>query len=88
MDQTELLEFRKQAKAMIGVIHIISETIRELKQVPSGYLYAQVMNHVTATQYAKILEILTNAQVITISNHLITWVGPKPEETPKNEDHK
>ena len=68
----------KQIKATLDAVRAIADTIRELKQVPSGILYSQVMSHLTLDQCNNILRILKDAGLVTESNHMLTWVEPKP----------
>lgn len=60
-------------KQGLEIIQAIAGAIKDLKNVPSGELYAQVMNYLTLDQYNKVIDILKNAGVITVNNHLISW---------------
>ena len=65
------------AKAALEVLRVVADTIRELKQVPSGHLYAQLMGTMDLATYEKIIGVLKNAGLITEQNHLLTWNEPK-----------
>ncbi len=62
----------------------IAETIRETGPVPSGYIYAGLMNNVptiTLESYENILAALINAQLVSRNaSHLLTWTGPMLEK--------
>ena len=53
----------------------IAEAIRELKQVPSGHLYARLMGRLSLEEYNLLIGFIQRAGLIKIQNHLITWIG-------------
>jgi putative acetyltransferase len=65
-----------KVKAVVQGIKAIADAIRDLGKVPSGELYAQLMNHMTLDQYNQVIDILKGAGVIDVKNHEITWTGP------------
>ena len=64
------------------MIAALAETIHEVKQVPSGVLYAGVMNHMTLDQYEACIEQLKRTGLVRESNHLLIWQEPKLPSTP------
>lgn len=68
-----------QVAAAVGVIQALAEAIRELKEVPSGELYARVMNAIDIHQYERSIGVLKGAGLVAESNHLLRWVGPQLE---------
>jgi hypothetical protein len=60
----------------INVALVIADAIRDLKQVPSGHLYARVMHHLNIHQYNAVIDALKRARLVTEDNYLLTWVGP------------
>ena len=64
---------KDQIKAGIETIKAVSDAIKELKEVPSGHLYAHVMNQITLDQYNKIIDILKKGEVIREKNNLLIW---------------
>lgn len=71
-----------RVKAQIQAIVALSDTIRELGSVPSGHLYAQVMQYMTIDFYNSAIGILKNAKVVEESDaHLLTWIGPAKESS-------
>jgi hypothetical protein len=66
-----------KAKTMLRVAMIVAETIRELGEVPSGHLYAQLMGHMSLECYESIILGLTGAKLVKRDgSHLLRWVGP------------
>ena len=66
----------KQLAAGLEVIRAIADAIRELRSVPSGHLYAQVMARLAFPEYEKVIGILKGAGLVRESNdHLLTWVA-------------
>ena len=68
---------KEQLSAGIETIRVIADTIRDLGTVPSGELYAHVMEHLTIQQYTKVIDILKRTGLVTESGHLLRWVEPK-----------
>ena len=58
----------------MGLIKAIADAIKELKEVPSGHLYARLMGKLSLDQYNTVIEILTDAKWIKVEYHLITWI--------------
>ena len=60
---------------MIGTILAVRDCIRELHEVPSGHLYARLMDRMSLEVYTQIIEILKKAGVVSESGHLLTYIG-------------
>lgn len=67
----------QRAKAIKDLIFCLLEAIREVKQIPSGHLYAIVSSHVGLETYNAAIDIIVESGVVTRSNHMLTWVDPK-----------
>ncbi len=66
----------KQINAGLEILKALADTIRQLRSVPSGELYARVMGHMDINAYDKALSILKGAGLIAESNaHMLTWVA-------------
>lgn len=66
---------KQQIDGAVQVIAAIANTIRSLGKIPSGKLYARIMDRVTIEQYDRILDILKNAELIEVKHHEIAWIG-------------
>jgi len=75
---------KEQVKATIETVRAVADTIRDLKQVPSGELYAQVMQFMDLATYQRIVEVLKRAGLVVESNHMLKWNGPSEDLQPKN----
>lgn len=62
-----------QTKA-IEIVKAVAEAIRDLKEVPSGHLYAQLSKYMSLDLYNTIISQLEKLGLIKVNNHLITWV--------------
>jgi hypothetical protein len=72
----------KEVKAALGIIQAVAEAIRELGEVPSGHLYARLMDQFSLAQFEQVLDALKGAGLVRESNaHLLTWVGGSPVTT-------
>lgn len=66
-----------QATAAIQLIVAVGDVIRELGQIPSGHLYAQLMGQLSLDQYQSILTQLKKADLVKeLPSHLLVWTGP------------
>jgi hypothetical protein len=69
---------REQIKKVLLVVQTVADLIKSLGSVPSGELYAQLMpTGLTLNEYNTCIDFIERAKLITVKNHLITWVGPK-----------
>ena len=66
----------RQVKGAIEILRAVAETIRELKEIPSGHLYAQLMGQMDLPTYTKIIDTLKDAGLVKESGHLLTWIEP------------
>lgn len=67
---------REELSASLQVIKAVADTIRELKEIPSGHLYAQLMTSgMTLNQYQQIISMLKRTGLVSESNNLLTWTG-------------
>jgi hypothetical protein len=64
---------KEQAKALIQIVQAIADTIKELKEVPSGVLYAHLMGKMSLDNYQYIIGILKESGKVKESNHLLSW---------------
>jgi hypothetical protein len=66
----------KEVKAALGIIHAVAEAIRELGEVPSGHLYARLMDRFSLAEFKQVVDVLKGAGLVWESNaHVLSWVG-------------
>ncbi len=69
---------KEQTKAALQIMMAVAETIREMREVPSGVLYAHLMGKMNLEQYNSMLGVLERNKLITVGlNHVIHWTGPQ-----------
>jgi hypothetical protein len=68
---------KQQIRAAIEATAAVAEAIRELRSVPNGELYAQVMGKMDLEYYNGILRTLKNAGLVEETGHVLRWVGPE-----------
>lgn len=75
-----MTEHRKQQlHDAFEIVKTIAETIRELREIPSGHLYAMLMPQLELHEYEQVIGILKNAGLITVTPaHLLQWQEPQP----------
>lgn len=64
-----------QEKAALQVVLAVGEAIKDLGSVPSGHLYARLMEHMSLETYNKVIALLVKTGAVKEENHLLTWVG-------------
>jgi hypothetical protein len=68
---------QKQIEATKQVLDVLAATIKELGEVPSGHLYAQLMEHLNLDLYLFLIGILKKAALVEeTGDHLLYWIGP------------
>ncbi len=73
---TEPNEFtREQLAAALGVVAALGDTVKSLGSVPSGHLYARVMDTMSLQMYQAAIALLVRAKLVKEENHLLTWIG-------------
>ena len=71
----------EQAGTVIRLCRAIMELIDELGTVPSGELYARLMEplpSLTLETYMQLIDLMEKAGRIKVSNHLIKSTKPRP----------
>ncbi len=64
--------------ALYRVVFTVAETIREVREVPSGHLYACLCDRVALADYQTVLGVLSRARLIEVTrSHMIRWIGPE-----------
>lgn len=64
---------------MQQIIIAVSETIRELQEVPSGHVYNALLMRfpqLTSNEYQTAIESLTHAGLISQKHLVLRWIGP------------
>lgn len=69
----------QQKAAGLAMAVAVAETIRDLGEVPSGHLYAQLMasTQMTLPTYNILIASLKGAGLVSEKNYLLRWVGPR-----------
>jgi hypothetical protein len=76
-------QLRQQILAHVQMTAIIADTIQELKEVPSGHLYARVMGSMSLEMYNFFIDTLIKSKVVRRDpSHLLVWIGPKDKVMP------
>lgn len=68
---------KAQLLAAYRLTFAVAETIRELGEVPSGHIFANIMHKVDLAGYQHVIDGLKRAGLVEeTSAHLLRWVGP------------
>ena len=71
---------KEQIRAAIEIVRLLADTIRQLKRVPSGELYAHVMGSMDLATYERVIQTLKNTGLVAESSHMLEWRGPSIHE--------
>lgn len=74
------LPTEKEIQAVRNMIEAVAEAVQGLGSVPSGHLYARLMQYFTLEQYEAVISLLVEQGRIQRDRrtpHLLTWVGKK-----------
>jgi hypothetical protein len=66
----------EQRRAALALVAAVAETIRESRSVPSGVLYASLLNVMSMQDYNATIDMLKRAKLVEESAHVLTWIGP------------
>lgn len=65
-----------EVAAALNSIRAVADAIKELGEVPSGSLYANLMSVLTFSEYEKIIGILTRSGLVAKRDNLLVWKQP------------
>ena len=67
---------KEEINAAVQLLVAMAQTIRQLKTVPSGHLYAHVMGKVSLEQYENLIGILIDKGMVKRrASHELEWIG-------------
>ena len=68
---------KDQIKSAFLILQAVAESIKELKQVPSGHLYAMLIGMMDLATYERIIDQLKLSQLVKEDAfHRLIWIGP------------
>lgn len=65
----------EQIESAITAVSEIGKVIREVKRIPSGHLYAQLMGVLSLEKYEMIIGLLKKTGLITEQNNELIWIA-------------
>lgn len=65
----------EQIQAAITAVSEIGRVIREVKRIPSGHLYAQLMGVMSLEKYEMVINLLKKTGLVTEQSNELIWVG-------------
>lgn len=68
------MESETITKAVTAITEL-GRLIKDVKRIPSGHLYAQLMSVLSLPAYQYMLDILVKGDMIKIENHEVIWIG-------------
>lgn len=68
---------KEQVASAIAVVQTIAEAVRVAGKIPSGHLYAMIMDKVSIQAFESAVALLKRAGLVGESNHELSWTGPE-----------
>lgn len=68
---------QQKLKAALAMVAAVAETIRKVKTVPSGELYARLIGRLSLDEYNKLIGILKGAGLVEERSFELKWIGPE-----------
>ena len=65
----------EQKRALVLAVQALADAIRELGSIPSGHLYARLMDKLSLETYQILIGVLKQAGKVKEENFLLTWIG-------------
>jgi ArsR family metal-binding transcriptional regulator len=65
----------EQIQAAIKAVSEIGKIIREVKRIPNGHLYAQLMGVLSLEKYEMVINLLKKTGLVTEQNNELIWIG-------------
>ena len=65
----------EQRQALVDVLVILGQAIREAGEIPSGHLYAMLMGKMGLNTYTQMITLLKKQGLVSEEYHLLKWVG-------------
>jgi hypothetical protein len=65
----------EQIQSAITAVSEIGKVIREVKRIPSGHLYAQLMGVLSLEKYEMVINLLKKTGLVTEQNNELIWIG-------------
>ena len=65
----------EQIQSAITAVSEIGKVIREVKRIPSGHLYAQLMGVLSLEKYEIIIGLLKKTGLVTEQNNELIWIA-------------
>lgn len=66
---------KQQITAAIEAISAIGRVIRDVKRIPSGHLYAQLMGVLSLEKYESAIGILKKGKLIAEEHNELIWIA-------------
>jgi len=70
------MDAKTQALKAFEILKAVADAIREVKEIPSGHLYANLLSVLDLTTYQSIIQTLKNTGLVVEKNNLLTWIEP------------
>lgn len=65
-----------QRTAGVHVVLAVGQAIRAAGRLPSGHLYAVLMDRLSADAYAQVIHLLVQAGCVREEHDELIWIGP------------
>lgn len=67
----------EQIAASVSMISALSEAIREAGRIPSGHLYAMVIDRLSLEHYERLITVIKRSGLVVEVANELRWIGPQ-----------
>ncbi len=73
----------QQVQSAFQVCAALAEAIREVREIPSGELYGQILGVCDLETFEGAIRLLVRSSLVTRRGQVLVWSGPEIPEAPK-----
>lgn len=66
---------KRQVQCLVATNLALSESIRELGEIPAGHLYARCLDYLDLDTFERLIGIIVDSGVVERRGHLLVWKG-------------
>lgn len=67
----------EQIADSVSMISALSESIRQAGRIPSGHLYAMVIDRLSIEHYERLITVIKRAGLVVEVANELRWIGPQ-----------
>lgn len=70
---------KNEIRNALEMIMLVARCIKDAREIPSGIIYASMINSINLDGYESIIRILVKCGLVSKNGNLLKWIGPDKE---------